>query len=135
MLQAVGFNAQFIDLILFYISSASVSVLWNGKCWESFQPNRGTQQETHCPHILLCFVWKFLANKFSDRWKVEIGPRCGYPVPDHIYLMSFLQMIYFSFRGASEQQTANMEGILESFCNWSGQKVNVGKSKLCLIKY
>lgn len=59
VLQVIGFEDKFIELILFCTTSASLFVLWNGEQLEAFKPQRGLSQGDPLRHTFLFCVLKF----------------------------------------------------------------------------
>lgn len=79
-----GFALVIIKLliIIYSLSSISISLLCNGEKTESFTPTHGLRQGDTLSHISLFFVWKDWVKWFMRRFDMEDD-----------YLCKFLQMV------------------------------------------
>lgn len=130
VISAAGFNDHLANLIMSSISSTSLSLLWNGKRLDKFQPYRGLQQGDSLSPYLFVLCMEVLGRRISKAvlgrvWKPLKASRVGL-VTSHLFFVDDLLL----FGAATHQQARTMELLLLEFCNLSGQKVNHRKSSL-----
>lgn len=130
----MGLSAEWVRWIMGCVTGPSMNLLWNGERTESFQPLRGLRQgDPLSPYLfVLCMerlchmIERSIARK---QWK-PISISCGGPKLSHICFADDLIL----FAEASVSQIGIIRGVLESFCNASGQKVSLEKSKIYFSK-
>lgn len=55
VLRVMGLQEHLVKIIMFYVTLASLSVIWNGEVLEKFQPSRGLRQGDSYPlSFFLC---------------------------------------------------------------------------------
>lgn len=119
-----------LELIMFFVTSASLSILWNGEKLEAFQPKRGLRQGNPLSPYLFVLCMEVLSHRIlekveSKEWKsIKLSHRG--PTLSHVFFVDDL----FLFGEAFKSQAHLIELVLHDFYGISGQKVNVGKSKL-----
>lgn len=128
ILDAAGFDNNMVDIIMFCVTSPTLSILWNGQRLETFQPTRGIRQgDPLAPYLfLLCMdiLSQMIKRAVSEKkWKPVKASRGG-PEVSHIFFADDLLL----FCEASVEQARNMAAVLDNFCRVSGQKVSLAKT-------
>lgn len=130
VLQEVGFNSEMINLIMFMVTSAKLSVIWNGCRTEPFQPTRGLRQVDPLAPYLFVLCMDLLSQKINQavelkKWRPICVSRGG-PAISHLLFADDLLL----FGVATEAQANMMASLMNDFCEASGQKVSTTKSHL-----
>lgn len=133
-LHDIGFPDGFVNLIWECISSPKMRVLWNGEALEEFSPSRGIRQgDPLSPYLfVLCIVRLFhLINVAieQDLW-APIRLSRGGPKLSHLAFADDLLL----FAEASLDQVEIVKTVLNLFCESSGQKVSVEKTRVFFSK-
>lgn len=130
VLREVGFATRLVQVILNCIKSTHISTIWNGDRLQEFQPQRGLRQgDPLSPYLfVLCMeALNSLIHGAVDRkeWKPCKASRLGPPIT-HIFFANDLLLI----GEVSISQAVVMKNVLRTFCEFSGQKVNLHKSRI-----
>ncbi|KAK9983153.1 hypothetical protein SO802_032678 [Lithocarpus litseifolius] len=130
MLFSMGFHQDTIDLILSGISSTDVSLLFNGSQLEEFQPSRGLRQGDPISPYIFILCMEFLSTLIHRKcekgdWTRVKASRSG-PGFSHIFFADDLLL----FASTSQKNTEAVSEVLEEFCQLTGQKINLAKSKI-----
>lgn len=129
-LEDIGLPPNIIYLIWFAISTPSMRLLWNGEALNSFSPQRGIRQgDPLSPYLfVLCLERLFQLIQVAvgeGAWKpIKMTRSC--PMISHPAFADDLLL----FAEASSAQATIMIQILEAFCNSSGQKVSLEKTRV-----
>lgn len=130
VLLEVGFSRSLIDLIMYCISSANLSVLWNGHILPAFKPTRGMRQGDPLSPYLFVLCMEVLGQQIQQavtngQWKtIKLANDC--PSISHLSFADDLLLV----REASVEQARLMNSILTDFYSQSGQKINLSKLKI-----
>lgn len=130
VLHAVGFDDSMVRLIMFIVTTAKMSIVWNGKRLDTFQPSRGLRQGDPLAPYLFILCMEFLSQKIqeavlSKRWKpIQISRQA--PLVSHLPFADDILL----FGETTEAQADIMAEVMTGFCNVFGQKVNTSKSSL-----
>lgn len=66
VLKAVGLEDPFIKLVMFCVSTTTLSVMWNGGAADSLRPPRGLRQgDPLSLRTYSYYAWKLLEGEFS----------------------------------------------------------------------
>ena len=130
MLNLFKFPPHLIKLILSCVLTTSISILFNGGKLDPFLPSRGIRQEDPlspyifilCMEMLSFFIHDKCSNNLWDPLKVA----CGGPAFSHLCYADDLVL----FAKANLKNSQSIKDVLESFCELSGLKVNLLKSKI-----
>ncbi|CAL1401630.1 unnamed protein product [Linum trigynum] len=120
-LLAVNFPPQMVQVIMECVTSASMQVLWNGSCTESFTPSRGLRQGCPLSPYIFTLCMERLGHLIQKeveggRWKpIQASP--GGPALSHIFFADDLVL----FAEASEEQGELIMKCLDQFFQASGQ--------------
>lgn len=66
ILGAVGLSEAYVNLIMYCVESASLSLLWNGDKLESFKPSRGIRQRDPLAPYLFLLCMDILSQAIND---------------------------------------------------------------------
>ena len=130
MLLRLGFNANFVRLIMRCVTSVRFSVRMNGELLPSFTPSRGLRQG--CPAspflFLLCAEGlTSLLNHFGGHYVDRgIWVSCRSPWINHL-LFADDSLILMK---ANAMNAEVLKSALDSYCATSGQLVSVEKSSI-----
>lgn len=130
LLAFLDFSHTITKLILHCISSAQLSLIWNGKVLPSFQPSHGLRQGDPLSPYLFVLCMETLAHRIQQActlqlWKPIKFCRTG-PELSHVFYADDLLLM----GEASEVQARTLKEVLVQFCRESGQRVNYSKSRL-----
>lgn len=134
ILMKVGFSRELTNLIMFTITSSSLSILWNGKCLEAFRPQRGIRQGDPLAPYLFLLCMESLSQAITQAeaegsWR-PVRTSIRGPRISHLFFADDLLL----FGEATAGQAAVMESIIRSFCHISGQTLSVSKSQVYMSK-
>ena len=130
VLDHFGFPKNVFELILSCISTTSTSILFNGNKLEAFYPSRGIRQgDPMSPYIfLLCMEYlSSLISKSceSKDWTTMKASQSG-PRFSHFFFADDLLL----FAKANAKNSEAILGVLDKFCEISGQKISKSKSRV-----
>lgn len=133
-LSEIGFDSSFINLIMSCVNSASFQVLWNGEVTEEFKSSRGLRQgDPLSPYLFVIGMEKLahiIQSRVADnRWKAVKASRQGPPI-SHLFFADDLVL----FSSSTNAQIQLVRQCLEEFARWSGQTINLSKSKIFVSK-
>lgn len=127
-LREVGLPLQLINVIMHFVSSSSLSVLWNGVTTDAFNPSRGIRQGDTLSPYLFVLCMERLGHLINEAltlgsWKPLFLSR-RYPPLSYLFFLDDLML----FCEASNGQAEVVNNILDTFCYFFRQKVNKSKS-------
>ena len=130
MLLLYKFPGSLTKLILSCLSTSSISVLLNGGKLDSFLPSRGIRQgDPLSPYLfIICMeMLGFLIDLKCDEhlWDLVKASRNG-PAFSHLFFADDLVL----FARADMKNCCHVRETLDTFCELSGQKVSLAKSKV-----
>ena len=121
---------QLITLIMSYISSSSISILFNEGALESFHPSRGIRQgDPLSPYLfILCMkvLGAFIADKCNSNLWNPIKASWNGPAFSHLFFADDLVL----FTRADRKNCVAIREVLHSFCSISGEKISHEKSRV-----
>ncbi|XVF22870.1 hypothetical protein REPUB_Repub12eG0208500 [Reevesia pubescens] len=128
VLMDLGLPSSLIALIMYCITSTTMSILWNGDTTDAFKPTRGLRQgDPLSPYLFVLCLQKLsslIDNSVQNgEWQPLKLSRDG-PLISHIFFADDLVL----FGRASIEQCEVMLDCLNIFCSVSGEKVNFQKS-------
>ena len=129
ILSKFGFPDRIISLIMFCVTSSSLSILWNGVRLPSVIPARGLRQgDPMSPYLfILCMeaLSHLIKNQVEEgNWQPIHVSRGGLGISHLLFADDVLL-----FTKASASQVRLVSKTLQVFCRSSGLKVNVYKSR------
>ena len=123
-----------MDLIIHYVTSSHLSILWNGSKLGSFQPSKGLHQgDPRSPYLFVLCMEKLsvmIQQKVVEgSWKPIYVSRNG---PGFTHLL-FADDILLFYNGKKSQVCLVMK-TMEDFCRMSGLKINLENSRAMASK-
>jgi hypothetical protein len=134
VLQQFGFNSKFIGWIMECISTVSFSILVNGGISKKFMPTRGLRQGDPLSPYLFILCQEVL-SRLIDRefFKGAIkGVKMNVAGPAFTHVMYADDIMLFAKANSSEVKI--LDDCLETYCEWSGQRINRNKSGIIFSK-
>src|ERR1044072_6381284 len=124
-----GFPQTTIELIMFCVSSSSLTLLWNGTRLEPFSSSRGLRQGDPLSPYLFVLCMERLGIRIQDavdsgRWFPVSIANSG-PSISHLFFADDVLL----FAKARVSQMHMIHELLGDFCAASGLRVNVAKSR------
>ena len=119
-----------VEVVMQCIESVRLSILWNGEPMESFRPSRGIRQGDPLSPYLYVICMERLSHLIEREvkmgaWKPVRASRNG-PALSNLAFADDLIL----FCEASMEQADILQQCLSTFCEASGSKVSVEKSKV-----
>ena len=130
VLQAFKFPQNLIRMIMSCVTTTRISILFNGGALEPFTPSRGLRQGDPLSPYLFILCMEYLGHLIEQKctegvWKPLIASRDNVSI-SHLFFVDELLLFAKIDEEACE---VNLE-ILRIFCNESGQKVSLEKSRI-----
>ena len=112
------------------ISSVLTSILFNGGALDTFMPTRGIRQgDPLSPYIsIMCmdYLGQLIQEKCAaNSWNPVKDSRSG-PAFSHLFFVDDLVL----FAKANPENCVTIRGVLDDFCNQSGQTISEAKSRV-----
>ena len=133
-LMELSLPQKMIEVVMNCITSAKLSILWNGEPLEAFQPTRGIRQGDPLSPYLYVICMERLSHLIErevqlGHWKPTRASRNGPPITN----LAFVDDLIL-FGEASVEQAEIMMTCLNQFCEASGSKVSIAKSRVFFSK-
>jgi hypothetical protein len=132
----LGFDVEWVKLVMRMISTVSFSVLFNGTPLESFRPSRGIRQGDPISPYLFLLAAEGLSCLLKSRSVVPSSKLEGIkvastaPAANHLlFADDSLLFVKASIEGADE-----VSSVLEVYFQASGQRINMDKSSVFFSK-
>ncbi|KAL0449729.1 UNVERIFIED_CONTAM: hypothetical protein Slati_1529300 [Sesamum latifolium] len=132
VLLRLGFESEFVELIMLLVTTISYSLTLNGDPFGYFRPERGIQQgDPLSPYLFI-----FCAEAFScliqqaETQGVIQGIRISPKAPSISHLLFADDTLLFC--EATDSQMEGIRSILELYAKASGQEVNFSKSSMVI---
>ena len=134
VLRKFGFSPIFIGWIMECISSVSFSILVNGGISKIFHPSRGLRQgDPLSPYLFILgqeVLSRLIDREFLNGSISGVRMNVGGPSFTHVMYADDIML----FAKASSREVQILDNCLESYCEWSGQRINRNKSGLICSK-
>ncbi|XP_057418408.1 uncharacterized protein LOC130712598 [Lotus japonicus] len=129
-----GFDEHFTNIVHHCISSSSMALSWRGFYTESFNPQRGIRQGDPISPYLFGLCIEMLALMIqeacgSGEWKPFKVGRSGSEISHLLFVDDVILLAE-----ASLDQASLIHDVLRKFCDASGQKVSLAKSRVFFSK-
>lgn len=129
ILVKIGLIPNMVSLIMYIISSAQLSVIWDGISSQPFRPQRGIRQGDPLAPYLFLLCMEVLSGHINravmeNKWIPFRTSRAG-PKISHLFFADDLLL----FGIGNDAQAATIEHILNHFCKISGQTISMKKSE------
>ncbi|KAI0492143.1 hypothetical protein KFK09_026409 [Dendrobium nobile] len=131
VLEWYGFPIVFSKLLMECVVDVSFSIIINGKNSSWIDAHSGFRQGCPLSPYLFILCAQLLSNSIMQRGQkigIQISPRG--PVVTHLLYADDVLIL----SNANVELAKKMKNIVEDFCKWTGQKVNVNKSQLMFGK-
>lgn len=125
---------QMVDVVMTCLTSAKLRILWNGEPLDAFQPTRGIRQGDPLSPYLYVICMERLSHLIEREvqlgsWKPSRASRNGPQISN----LAFADDLIL-FGEASVAQAEIMMKCLNQFCEASGSKVSIAKSRIFFSK-
>jgi exonuclease III len=129
-----GFSAGFVKWIMLCVTFVSSYLLNNGGKTKTFFPTRGLRQGDPLSPYLFILCQEVLSRMFERQHALGNlhGVRMNVTGPAISHVMFADDIMIFA--KANRREVEVVDDCLESYCQWSGQLVNRGKSGLFFLK-
>jgi hypothetical protein len=130
----LGFHPIWVIWIKICVSSSSFSILINGSPFGHFTPTRGLRQGDPLSPFLFILGTEVLSRLFHHQESIGLlkGIRIAKSCPPINHLLFKDDLIIFAKATSSEATVISY--CLNTYCSWSGQKINNGKSSIPFSK-
>ncbi|XP_028080539.1 uncharacterized protein LOC114282098 [Camellia sinensis] len=128
-LEEFNFDHNFIELIMYCVTTVSSAVIWDGVPLQEFIPARGLRQGDPLSPYLYVLCLERLSNMISFQadhktWKGVETSRKG-PKLTHLFFADDLMLF-----GQATSNCSTIMKVMNEFCDIPGLKINHHKSKL-----
>ncbi|KAL9667365.1 hypothetical protein QQ045_001720 [Rhodiola kirilowii] len=134
MMQALGFDNKWCDLIYRLISNCWYSVLWDDSSFGHFKYNKGVRQGDPISPSLFLISMEF----FSQLLKQRSNEGHIFPYFVKVGALQVSHLLYADdmlvFTNGSKVSLTHLMELFNNFCAWPGQQLNDSKSSLFLDK-
>lgn len=126
----LGFNHQWVSSIMRVVSTVTFSVLFNGHRLENFKPTRGIRQGDPISPYLFLLAAEGLSCLLRSRGisenlvGIQVAPTA--PPVNHLLFADDSLLFFKANIGAAVE----VNNALQSYCQASGQRVNLNKSSI-----
>ncbi|KAI0492194.1 hypothetical protein KFK09_026461 [Dendrobium nobile] len=131
ILRWYGFPTVFSNLLLECVVDVRFSVIINGKNSEWINAQSGFRQGCPLSPYLFIMCFQLITNSLEQRGK-SLGIQISSEGPKITHLLYVDDALIFSH--ASVELAKTLKTVVEKFCKWTGQKINVSKSQLLFGK-
>lgn len=119
-----------LNVIMSYVTSPSIVVLFNGGALEDFRPTRGIRQGDPLPPYIFIICMEVLGFLIKDKcdlkfWNPVKASQGGLAF-SHLFFADDLVL----FGKANMKNYQSMKDALDVFCDLSGEKVSLSESRV-----
>ena len=130
VLQAYHFPQNIIKVIMSCVNSTKISILFSGGALEAFNPSRGLRQGDPISPYLFILCMEYLGHLIDKKcmegvWKPLKAFRENIGI-SHLFFTDDLII----FAKVDEDSCEAISEVLDEFCEESGQKVSMEKSRI-----
>ena len=123
------FPSHLISLIMSYVSTSSISVLYNGGALEPFLPSRGIRQMDPLSPYLFILCKEVLGVLITEKCDAKLWDLISASKGGLAFSHLFFADDVILFVKADRKNCVAIRDALDSFCSLSGQKVCNAKSR------
>ncbi|KAI0511099.1 hypothetical protein KFK09_011721 [Dendrobium nobile] len=131
ILRWYGFPIAFSNLLLECVVDVRFFIIINWKNSEWINAQSGFRQGCPLSPYLFIMCFQMITNSLEQRGK-NLGIQVSSGGPKITHLLYADDALIFSH--ASVELAKSMRTIMEKFCKWTGQRINIGKSQLLFGK-
>lgn len=135
VLLQMGFDSQWVQLVIQCVSTVSFFVLLNGSRTTSFQASRGIRQGDPLSPYLFLFTIQVLSYLLSSTHEQGLITGINVARSSPILLDVLFTDDTLRFACATRQKSNTLSGILQSYTQASGQAINFQKSHVFFSKH
>ena len=130
VLQAFQFPQNIVKVIMSCVTSTKISILFNGEALELFNPSRGIRQGDPLSSYLFILCMEYLGHLIDKKCMEGVckplkASRDNIGI-SHLFFADDLIL----FAKVDEDSCETISKVLDEFCEESGQKVSVDKSRI-----
>lgn len=133
--QAASIPNYLWNVIMSFIPTSTIQLMWNGVPLSKFKTARGIRQV--CPLspylFLLCMEWInqcFYFTIFVKKWSLILLSHSGSTI-SHLFFVDDLVI----FNKMDLKYGKILKDLMENFFKYSGHKINVGKTNIFFTKW
>ncbi|XP_031125428.1 uncharacterized protein LOC116027784 [Ipomoea triloba] len=134
MIEVLGFDAKWIDLIMLYVTTVRYNILINGACGGTIIPTRGLRQGNPLSPYLFIICAEGLSQLIQHAQNAGSVQGCrvarGAPAISHLFFVDD-SLLFFK---ANSSEAAVVKECLHRYEILSGQAVNFHKSSVCFSR-
>ncbi|XP_030478240.1 uncharacterized protein LOC115695305 [Cannabis sativa] len=134
VMRCIGFNHHFCKMILCCLSSVNFQLLLNDGLTKTFYPKRGLRQGNRLsPYLFIIGAEVLTRILLLEESKGNLNGfsfSCEGPSISHLMYADDLLI----FPKADQRNRDTVIDAIDKYCKWSGQRINVSKSKLFFSK-
>ncbi|PKU65360.1 Putative ribonuclease H protein [Dendrobium catenatum] len=127
ILKWYGFPYMFSKLLMDCVVGVRFSIMINGRNSEWIDAHSGFWQGCPLSPYLFIMCFKLLSNSIEQKGQ-DLGIRVSPRGPRITHLLYADDVLLFSH--VSISLAKSLKKIVEDFCNWTGQRINVNKSQI-----
>ncbi|PKU59777.1 Putative ribonuclease H protein [Dendrobium catenatum] len=131
ILKWYGFPCMFSKLLMDCVVGVRFSIIINGRYYEWIDAHSGFRQGCPLSPYLFIMCFQLFSNSIGQKGQY-LGIRVSHRGPRITHLLYADDVLLFSH--VSIYLAKSLKKIVQDFCNWTGQRINVNKSQILFGK-